>query len=223
MTTDDLRRSYPEILAWADRTGREEEIRDLIERLQGELSADPTALTQLRSLLQRLETVATIQVPSAWVATANARLAELEAAAQARPGVLDRARGLLAEAVRIVEATLVGDTLSGQALQGIRGAAIHRPRHLHFVSELGDVHLQVNTAPKNSAVMGQFVPARPDLVGASIQARAIVSDDVQVVDLDPGAQFHFTDVHDGEVRIELSMGTESLQLAPFWIRPRHEE
>lgn len=223
MTTDDLRRAFPEILAWAAQTGREVEVRDVIGRLQREYAAHPEALGQLRTLLRDLESATTVQVPSAWVVAANARIAELELGARSRPGVLDQARAALAEAVRFFEATLVGDTFAGQALQGIRGTAIHRPRHLHFVSEVGDVHLQIDRGARSSTLIGQFVPARADLMETSIRAQASVSDDVQVVELDPGAQFNFTDVHDGEVRIELRMGTDSLRLAPFWIRPRHEE
>ena len=225
MTTNDADKPFADAIAWAQRTGRARDLRDVLERLHRDLADDPVALAQIRTLLDRIQASSAVEAPSAWVQTATTRIVELEAAARAAtgPGFIDRARSILREVARVVEAQLVGDTFAGQALQGIRGSTALQPRQLHFVSELGDVHIQVDRTDRGHSVMGQFVPSQEDLLDIAMEARATTSDGSTTVDLDPGAQFSFTNVQDGEIRIELSLGKESLNLAPFWIRSRQKE
>ena len=224
MTTDDADKFFEDALAWASQAGRARDFRDVLERLHQELSSDPAALAQMRTLLDRIQASASTQAPPAWVMAATAHIAQLEAKAKAAgPGFIARTTKRLQAAARVIEAQLVGDTLAGQALQGIRGSTALQPRQLHFVSELGEVHLQIDQTDRGHSIMGQFVPARSELLDVAIRAEATAAGNSKSVDLDPGAQFCFTDLQEGEIRIELSIGKESLRLAPFLIRSRQEE
>ncbi|MCB9466019.1 MAG: hypothetical protein H6682_20165 [Candidatus Eisenbacteria bacterium] len=222
MTTNDADKIFAAALARAARTGSEQDLRDVLNSLREELADDPVALNQVRSLLAQIQDVAEVATPRPWIDAAVARIMELERGLAPAPSLLERAKDALRDAVRIIEAQLVGDTFAGAAMQGIRGSAAFQPRQLHFSSELGDVHLQIDRSERGHSVMGQFVPLHLDLLDAEIEARATTERGTTSTHLDPGAQFHFTDVEDGEIRIELDMGKDSLRLVPFRI-PSHEE
>ncbi|MEZ4647195.1 MAG: hypothetical protein R3E97_00170 [Candidatus Eisenbacteria bacterium] len=222
MTTNDADKLFAAALARAAQSGSEKDLREVLASLREELADDPIALSQIRVLLARIQDVAEVEAPRPWIDAAVARIVELERSLAPTPGLLERAKDALRDAVRIIEAQLVGDTFAGAALQGIRGSAALQPRQLHFSSELGDVHLQIDRGERGHSVMGQFVPLRADLLDAEIEARATTDGGTTSTSLDPGAQFHFTDVEDGEIRIELDMGKDSLRLVPFRIPSREE-
>ncbi len=223
--TEDAFKYFEQALLRAQESGdaqKVEYLRDVLRELQSELANNPQGLARTRELLELLQSAEMVEVPSHWIDNALTRIRGLEQAAAGQSGWLDRAKERIREAARIIEANLTVDTFSGQVLQGIRGAGALGPRQLLFESELGDIHLQVDSQAAGHSVMGQFVPrTQIDLESASV--RVATSDKEVTAPLDNDAQFHIPDVSHGEVSIYMDLGTDSIRLTPFQLLAPREE
>jgi hypothetical protein len=110
-------------------------------------------LEQCRRLLSHERDGAWQEAPSGWADAAVARI-ERARTTDDKPGLIETAHG----AIKLIVATLKGDTGAGPALVGVRSAGASTARTLFYESPIGDIYVRIaHKGNRNIEVQGQVI------------------------------------------------------------------